>query len=64
MQSHAWLKIRIVIAHPDGTRITQPQLRKRVKRLLDEYESAQSQPKDFFLTEPVVPKIAIWPTEE
>lgn len=52
MQTKVWVKVRLLVIHPDGTKITYEEVRSRVRRLLDEYESAIGQPDDFYLTEP------------
>lgn len=49
------ITVRVEVIHADGTKISKEEIRRRVRRLLDEYENGEAQPNDFFLTDPVLP---------
>lgn len=58
-KTFAVITLRVNVIHADGERVTHHELRSRVKRLLDEAQSAPHQPDDFYLTEPVLSEIYI-----
>lgn len=51
--SIATFTVTLTVAHPDGTRITYTELSRRIRRLLEEYESG-AQLDDFYLTKPTI----------
>lgn len=44
----------LLVIHPDGTKVRRDEIDRRLRRLLDEYNSGGGQPNDFYLAEPQI----------